>query len=99
MSAKFEINNVLEEYQKILDLLNSLNNKRIIIWGKSKAVENIKNIINEQKELFSEYEINYYTSEKFESDEEVCLIPYEERTKCLFDYMEKSKEWENKDNV
>lgn len=99
MSTEFEINNPLEECQKILDLLNSLTNKRIIIWGKSKAIENVKNMINEQKELFSEYEITYYTSEKFESDEDVYLIPYEERTKCLFDYIEKSKDWENKDNV
>lgn len=98
--SNIEVITILEECKKMSDLIKSIKSTRVLICGNSKAVDNVKSMINSHKEEFSEYEIKYYISEKFEcNDEEVYLIPYEDRTKCLFDYMEKDPDKENENNV
>lgn len=78
-----ETDDILEEVKKLLDLLESLKTK-VMICGKPEYVDNIKNIINEYKESFSGYEFTYFSSEKFEDNDQVYLVPYEQRTKQLF---------------
>ena len=59
-----------EDIKALINTIESLNfnTLRYLICGNPEAVENFKNLINENKELLSEY---YYDFE-FYSDEKLC---------------------------
>ena len=73
-----------EEIQKLLETLKSLGKTTVLICGNPDYVEQFKVMMVDIKEEFSDYIFEYWSSNRFAGDT-LYLVPYEDRTKPLFD--------------
>lgn len=87
---------VVEEIKGLIETLKSLNKKKVLVCGRPEQTDDFKNLVEQWEEMFSEYEFYYYSSENFEVTETVYLVPYEERTKPLFVYLNYNETEEEK---